>query len=310
MKLLKNFSVFKSLKELNSNNSLLKRYRYECKTIRNLSFNINNNYAEEVNGKKGMKERNYDIHPYRNLYEWSSIREFTQMLANNIVYNDGNLIAICKPWGVGTHRPEVTITDTNSHLLRGVYYGSAKYCIDECLQQLSQLIDVKRLKCVKTCDRFASGIILLVTNEMTEKRVIKAMNRSKPMEIPYMKFWCITKGWPVMNSSPFRERVGIKLIEVDEFGDHKEAIIISSNNLTNSMRRRRTPQSDGLSVKTVLCETKTLDSNKTLGAALVELSITTQKFHFIECYLSNKASFVLGIRSLLMFMFLISFFVI
>jgi 23S rRNA-/tRNA-specific pseudouridylate synthase len=224
------------------------------------------------------------------------MKEFVEMLAQNIVYNDSNLIAISKPWGVGIHKSEVMITKKNSHLLLGVYSGSAKYCINDSLELLSQLLNVKKLKCVKTIDRFMSGIILLVTNETTEKKVIKAINRCKPMEIPFMKFWCITKGWPVINAPFLRERVGIKLLEMDELGEHKESIIIPSEQMTNNMRRRQKPQSDGLIVKTVLSEMRTIEMNKCLSAALVELSTTSLKWNFIPCYLANKAAFVLGIN--------------
>jgi 23S rRNA-/tRNA-specific pseudouridylate synthase len=256
-----------------------------------------NNYwpqpEEDMNNRPKIYSK---VHPFRNLYEWKSMKEFVEMLAQNIVYNDSNLIAISKPWGVGIHKPEVMITNKNSHLLLGVYSGCAKYCVNDSLELLSQLLNVKKLKCVKTIDRFMSGIILLVTNESTEKKVIKAINRCKPMEIPFMKFWCITKGWPVINAPFLRERVGIKLLEIDELGEHKESIIIPSEQLTNSMRRRQKPQSDGLIVKTVLSEMRTIEINKSLSTALVELSTTSLKWNFIPCYLANRATFVLGIN--------------
>ncbi len=290
MKFLRNSSIFVSKRYLNLNNSLEK----SPKTIRMLSAkNYWSKPEEDVNNRPKIYNR---VHPFQNLYEWKSMKEFVEMLAQNIVYNDSNLIAISKPWGVGIHKPEVMITNKNSHLLFGAYSGSAKYCVNDSLELLSQLLNVKKLKFVKTIDRFMSGIILLVTNESTEKKVIKAINRCKPMEIPFMKFWCITKGWPVVNAPFLRERVGIKLLEIDELGEHKESIIIPSEQLTNNMRRRQRPQSDGLVVKTVLSEMRTIEINKFLSAALIELSTTSLKWNFIPCYLADKAAFVLGIN--------------
>lgn len=298
MKLIRNSSILLSPKYMNLNISLrlnnLKRFEYKA----NRNYSVKTSYNEKEWHKRNENkdnERNYSgIHPYHNLFEWKSMREFTQMLANNVVYNDGNLIAICKPWGVGIHTSHVNINDRNSYLLNNTITGSSKYCISESLETLSQLIGVKKLKFVKTVDRYMSGILLLATNELTEKSVIKSINRSKPMEIPFMKFWCITRGYPDINENTVKERVGIKLIEIDELGDHKESIIISSDKLTNNMRKRKESKYDGLKVCTVLSQIKIIDKNKSLSAALVELSSTSTKHHFIQCYLANTASFVLG----------------
>ncbi|CAG2177348.1 unnamed protein product [Oppiella nova] len=81
---------------------------------------------------------------------------------------------------------------------------------------------------------------------------------------------------------------------MDELGDHKQPVIIPAQQLTNTMRRRQKPQSDGMVVKPVLCGLRTLDVNKTLGVALIELSTNVTKYNFIECYLAFKTSFVLG----------------
>ncbi|CAG2112005.1 unnamed protein product [Medioppia subpectinata] len=236
------------------------------------------------------------LRPYDQLFPWpSSLAAFSRYLADQVVYFDRQLLAISKPWGVGIHRPQATITDKNGHLLQMAYHGSPRYCIREALEPLAALMGVKRLTLVKSCERFTSGIILLAADEPTAARAQRCLRRSAALSAPAMQYLCVTKGWPTIEGGQeLTERVGIKLLELDELGDHKQPIIVPAPQLTKSMRQRRKPQADGMIVKPVLCRLKTLNVNKSYGVALVELSTNITKYSFIECYLANKASFVLG----------------
>lgn len=215
-------------------------------------------------------------------------------MADSKVYFDGKLLAIQKPWGVGTYKVFVNQTESNSHLAKSMVKGSPSYSLTDSLDHLSQLFQVNRLRVVKTINRFASGIVLLATDEETEVKVDKALRRATALQLPAMTFWCVTKGWPTITGDSLRERVGAKLLELDELGDHKQTIIIGADHLSNNMRRRRKVMEDGMVVKPALVELKVAGVNKELGVACVQLSTNVTRWNFIECYLAYRASFVLG----------------
>jgi hypothetical protein len=233
-------------------------------------------------------------HPYETLFPWRSLKDFSQHLADTKVYFDGKLLAICKPWGVGTYNAIENITDKNSHLTKSMVNIVPNYSISDSLNHLCQILSVKKLKIVKTIPRYSSGILLLTTDQNTEARVDKALRRALALEIPTMTFWCVTKGWPVITGDLLRERVGVKLLELDEFGKMKHPIIINPDQLTNRMRRHRDPQPDGMTVKPALIELKLVGVNKDIGVSCAQLSTNVTRWNFVECYLAFKASFVLG----------------
>jgi 23S rRNA-/tRNA-specific pseudouridylate synthase len=273
MKLMMNYSVYKILKI----NALI-----SLRNVRNLSSSPMNGYHYEQ-PKSRSRISSFDSkvntvgHPYDQLFPWKSLTEFSQHLADNKVYFDGNLLAISKPWGVGIHKVNVNVTDKNSYLSTSFITGSPQYCLTDSIQHLCQIFNVKHLNICKTISRYMSGIVLFATDSQTENKVIRAIRQSQSLESPAMTFWCLTKGWPIINNHQMRERVGIKLLELDELGDHKQPIIISPEQLTNKMRRRRIAQTDGMVVKPALVDLKTIDMNKTLGVSLVELSTNVQK---------------------------------
>ena len=275
--------------------------------VKNISLKIHLNsifqltrFISQVNGIK-LKDGHQFMgknHPYKCMYPWKTKKEFTDYLYENICFNDGKLIAIDKPWGVGIHRSELMVTKQNANHITGASANVPKYHIDEALDHLKTRLNFQEeLKVIKTIDRFSSGIILLarVNDENTQNRIKNSIARSKQLDKPMMTFYCITKGWPINipNESVLRERIGIKLVEVDELGDYKEPIIIKAEELSRRMRKR-IPLKDGMKVKTSIVELQILDCNKNLGVSLVEVAVNSQKWGLIQCYISQKASFIIG----------------
>ena len=284
--------------------------RFDVRPVRCLSVSPSINYQNvniRANSQSyGERPKSRVSHPYDQLFPWKSLSEFSHHLLENKVYFDGHLLALEKPWGVGTYKSTINITDKNSHLSTALYSGSCNYCLNDSIEYLCQMLGTKSLKIIKTINRFMSGIVLMSTDDSTETKVLKAVRRAQAMEVPTMSFWCVTKGWPTIDGNELRERIGIKLLELDELGNHKQPIIVSAQQLTNTMRRRKNPQPDGMIVKPALIDLKTLDINKTLGVSLVQLSTNVLKWNLIECYLAFKTSFVLGINRLIV-KFLICF---
>lgn len=230
-------------------------------------------------------------HPYRNLFPWKSLQEFAEELSSKVVYNDGDLIAFDKPWGVGIHVPVHTPLRQSIIGLNNIY-GSPKYCIKDALELLSTRLQVNQpLHLIKSSDRYASGITLIGTTRAKE-RTLKSLRRARGMCVPYMKYWCLTKGYPVLKEPIIKERVGIKMIEVDELGNDKAPVLISKERITRSLRKNNF-RYDGKTFIAVV-EFQVLEYNKNLSSSLVELNTTLTKCHFVPCYIAKQASFVLG----------------
>lgn len=143
------------------------------------------------------------------------------------------------------------------------------------------------LKVCKSIDRFQSGVVLLCKNQEGAEKVRKAGRRARAMGQPFMTFWCICRGYPVTSKSDKKiERVGIRLLEVDELGDYKEPVILSEFT-TSQMKREE-------DFKVVRADCRVLDSNSKLSASLIEISCDTTKWRFIQAYAAFRTSFILG----------------
>lgn len=65
-------------------------------------------------------------HPYLAMYPWKNFQDFVDTLYSSIIYEDEYIVAIDKPWGVGTWSSALSVHKTNAHLLQMEYFGS--YC--------------------------------------------------------------------------------------------------------------------------------------------------------------------------------------
>lgn len=129
-------------------------------------------------------------------------------------------------------------------------------------------------------------VLLCKTQEGADK-VRKAGRRARSMGQPFMTFWCLCRGYPVTSKSEKKiERVGIKLLEVDEFGDYKEPVILSDFTISQMKKDD--------DFKVVRADCRVLDSNTKLSASLIEIACDTQKWRFVQAYAAFRTSFVLG----------------
>lgn len=224
-------------------------------------------------------------HIYRHLYPWKCLQDFVNVLLKNVVYNDGQLIAIAKPFGVGIHSPYLKVTSNIFHLLDSAIFGDPKFCIKDGLKLLSKQLGVKKLQVTKSSDRFMSGIVLLTTSNKTEKKVQEACLASKRHEKSLYSFLCITKGAPIMASPFIKELVGIKLNVVNEQSKEKEPFIVYNPSRSSFIKQNN--------IK-VHADLRVLEYNRLLDVALVELGCTSERWKFMRTYLSSKACFILG----------------
>ncbi|RWS29540.1 RNA pseudouridylate synthase domain-containing protein 3-like protein [Leptotrombidium deliense] len=255
-------------------------FRHEIRTLKTV---VNKDSPANKTEETNFFSANFK-HPYKRLFPWKSLTAFVDDLEKNVVYNDKAIVAINKPWGVGIHKAQVFVDKKRSNLLLSDVIGSSKYCIADAVDILAERLKCRELRITKSIDRHMSGVMLLTTGDEAEKRVKKSLTRAIPLKIPYSTYWCITKGYPLING-PTEEKVAVKQVYLDENATHAESQIVMQ--FTKKQIKKQI-------VKPVHCSMDVKSLNKQISSALVEVSSTTNKYNFVRTYVSSKTSFILG----------------
>lgn len=226
------------------------------------------------------------------MYPWANLNQFFNLVKGTIAYKseDNSLIALCKPYGVGVH----TVLDRNrskqnqDKLLSRVP-SQPRYCMQDILKPLTdELKSEKPYQILKGLDRYMSGLILITNDtERYEKRFHNSLKASRSSKMPPYGLRAITSGYPTIISDTIYERVGVELLEVDEFGDYKEPIIVK----TPSRKHVTGHDSEKTSFQ---AEMKIKKINREYSASLLDLYVSKIKWDFPRCYISSKTSFILG----------------
>ncbi|XP_064474569.1 uncharacterized protein LOC135388738 [Ornithodoros turicata] len=240
-------------------------------------------FAHQTVGQRISEERVVH-HVYRDLYPWKSKGEFVNHIVDSIFYNEGGLIAFNKPYGVAIesedkHRSSHSSFTKKRQHISGI--GDCPYSIEDSLSEVANCLKVEHLTCVKSAERYASGLTLLACTEDALRSAKKAILRSKPMNVPYITAWIITRGYPAEPTC--RERVAMKFVQVGQ--DEKQVTVVKEFSKRDVLRKQ---------VKPVLVEWSVLAKNTVLSASLMEISTTSVGWHFLRAYPATKAACVLG----------------
>lgn len=250
---------------------------------------LNTQSAENVRGYQQSRHTTNN-HPYENMYPWRSLEQFAERLQAGIVYQDEDIVAIDKPWGVGIHKAHPTITRQNSdHMMEAIKFGDPRFCVDDGLLILRDMLKCKDLKVSRSIDRFESGIILLSKNDVGVKVIQRIGNVHKPQGKLFAKFWCLTKGYPVIPGNFIAEKITLMKADADEFAERKEPILVKKSAFSKIFVRYN-PQE----FITGAVEMRVLEANKEYAVSLVEIGTNQNKFSLIRCYAASKTSFILG----------------
>jgi 23S rRNA-/tRNA-specific pseudouridylate synthase len=211
-------------------------------------------------------------------------------LYENIIHEDEDIVAIDKPFGVGIHKPHPTITRQNSdQMMEAVKFGDPRFSIDDGLIILREKLHTKDLKVSRSIDRFESGIILLSKTDLGAAVIQRVANYHKPQGIPFAKYWCITKGYPVIPGNFISEKVTLMKTDVDELAEYREPILVKKKAFKS--RYLQAHEQDFVSG---MAEMRVLETNRELAVSLVEIASNQHKFSFVRCYAASKTSFILG----------------
>lgn len=223
-----------------------------------------------------------DQHAYKTLYPWKSKGEFVRELVGNIFYNQEGLIALSKPYGVPATFPKEA---KNRGMVKRQLYasglGDAPFSLEDACNDLAIHLNVDHVIVMRSPERYASGVTILVSNELAARKVHKALLRAKPMKIPHITAWVIAKGYPLQSSA--KEKVAMKLVPVG--GDEKRVEVLRefSNNAVK-----------GRLVKTVFAEFETLCKDTGTATSLLQVATSNVHQHFVRAYVASLASCVLG----------------
>lgn len=228
-------------------------------------------------------------HPFEQMYPWRSVEDFVSRLQDGILYEDEYIVAIDKPWGVGIHNAHPTIKKQNDYLRDALNFGDPRFSIDDALPHLCLRLRTKQLTVRRSIDRFESGIILLAKDEKGASKIDRMARYCKPNRIPFAKFWCITKGYPVIPGTLISEQITLQKIDADELAEYKEPTIVNKKTFTKAFMKEHEHDFTSGSV-----EMRVLETNKEFAVALVQIATNQTKFSFVRCYAASKTSFILG----------------
>lgn len=248
-------------------------------------------FEDKCNFGRSHETRLPPYHPYVNLYPWgNSLAAFVDYLHANIIYQDNDILALNKPWGVGIHLQSPEIHKKNTYLLEMKSIGQPTYCLDDAIMELNAKLNVRPgLKYGKTIDRFESGIVLLGKTDKGLKEISKITKRNQTTNTPFRTFYVITKGYPLIEvGTETHEEVVIHQNEMDDLGEFKEPEILARNQIAKRLLK------DEDRYRKVIVDMKVLDTNKKLAVSLLEISSTVVRWQLIRCYAASKASFILG----------------
>lgn len=250
------------------------------------SFLLQKSYT--MSSRKGLQIA--DV--YRNLYPWSDLNQFFDVIKGSIAYAtpDNAFIALNKPFGVGTYlADDVNLSKQNSDKLLYRIPGRPRYCIQDILKPLADEFKSENpYSVIKAPDRYMSGLVLITNAPDTYlPRFKKAISAGKINKQPPYGMRAITSGYPILKANKIYEKVAVDLIEVDDLGDYKEPVILPS--IT-----RKHKENHHIDKTTFQAELEIMKINHELSTSLVELYVSKIAWDFPRCYISSKTSFILG----------------
>nr|XP_053641510.1 mitochondrial mRNA pseudouridine synthase RPUSD3-like [Cherax quadricarinatus] len=223
-------------------------------------------------------------HVFKLLYPWKTKLELAEHLKNTEVYNDGGLVALCKPYGIQQVSAVSTQTEGQQTIVQTVNSGGFPEhvpSVQDTLPVLKEMYGVSHLEVVKSTERWSSGLMLLSTNKKLTENVQKSLRRSKAFKQSPLTYWAVTVSLP--RPTVTETNAAFTLEYVNNIG---KVPVIMKNYSQAGVKRGE--------VKLSLVKHQILTYNKSIDAALVEVKTQSLKWHFLRVWLAHSYSPVLG----------------
>ncbi|GAV02436.1 hypothetical protein RvY_13003 [Ramazzottius varieornatus] len=190
--------------------------------------------------------------------------DVVNMLKRSIIYNEHDIVAINKPYGLPVHGGP------------SVHHHVARY-----LPKLAEILDptkkLETLHMVHRIDKETTGVLLLARTAERAAQIHDLFLKRNVRKI----YWVLTKGVP----DPLKGIINIPIGESDFSGTHRKVLRPGPSPVTSLVRKGRRTRDDGreaITNYTVLGATK--------ECALVELNTETGVKHQVRVHLAHGIS--------------------
>ncbi|XP_012256782.2 mitochondrial mRNA pseudouridine synthase RPUSD3-like [Athalia rosae] len=250
---------------------------YECALVQNFGvFSANRlSLRRNYNTEPKITENDKQIkHPYQNLHPWKSINEFSKHLLDNVLYNDGGVVVLNKPYGISNKLPKDATPDSSWNLDVGIP-NAVDYTLAQVLPNISKELGYPSLSIVKSPEKHTSGVAILADTEATTNAVLKSLARAQCAKIFSNTYWIVTTKLPRSNCGQLNLAITKK---ESPCRSYKQPIILTEW-AKNDVKR-------GV-VKTFDVSYRKISNSLDNLSSLMEIKCFTVKWHAIRVFAST-----------------------
>ncbi|XP_069695780.1 mitochondrial mRNA pseudouridine synthase Rpusd3-like [Periplaneta americana] len=221
-------------------------------------------------------------HEYSKVNPWNSLKEFSDFLMKNIIYNKDDIVVLNKPYGVGLSPPSTTPQrKTNTVITNTAHSGQRDYYLNMALPHIAEKLGYETLTVLKIPERYTSGVTVLSPCDKVIDKVRKCMKKASGRHQLFAHYWAVVIGNPQPNSAVLK--MGITLKKNPNNNKDKQPVVLKEWS-KNSVKCQE--------VKVFRVEHHTLCQQHL--ASLVEIRPSGTKWHFLRVYLAHMQSPILG----------------
>lgn len=192
--------------------------------------------------------------------------ELAELLYQNVMHNEGGVIAINKPYGLRNGTGFDDPLDTKFKTV-----NRFNFSLTEVLPLLASMLNVPNLTVARSPEKFASGLTLLNVDNEAGIKISKAVKH--PTSPAVYSYQAVCHGVPLLSSNS-GERLGLTTNESDL------SVKLSTDQSANKIKTKK--------MKQIYYKYKVLNTNPDLNASLVEVSTNRILWYYVPLYLATR----------------------
>lgn len=241
---------------------------------RQCSRNVRRQFSAKVEAEQTTETK---IHPYRTIHPWKSVEQFSKDLMAGIIFNDGGLIALNKPYGISKNYMVEREESDNKDLscTQKNVPNAVNYTLSDALSHIQEELGYPTLSIIKSPPKYMSGVMLLATNDQVAKLILKSYTQAPSMHVIPNTYWVVTTKRPIQTSG--KKAVALK-IELSPCGTKQKPVIVKSWHVNEEKRR---------TVKKLTVKFKLLADSKHKVGSLLEIESSTRKWNAVRLFAAS-----------------------
>ncbi|XP_051175863.1 ribosomal large subunit pseudouridine synthase C-like isoform X2 [Leptopilina boulardi] len=231
------------------------------------------NSANYQNSKNTWKEK----HPYKQIHPWKSVNEFSEFLVQNVIYNKDGLVAINKPYGIAARNRDDK--DRKSRYLQeslNKISNEVNYTLTNSLPYIAKHLGYEKLTLVKAPERYMTGVTLLAADKSVEDAILSTEHRALTLKKLTKSYWIVTTR--PCEETIGKKQLGLKLLK-SPCKKFERPVFVDTWSKMDIKRQ---------DVKMIDIEHKLLSNSKMNLSSLIEMKVTTRKYHAIRLFAATK----------------------